>query len=397
MIEIAERVKYMSESETLAMARMSRELRAKGHDVISLSLGEPDFDTPDFIKQAAHEAIDQNYSHYTPVAGYDELLEAICEKFTRDNDLHYQKNQVVVSTGAKQCIANTMLALVNPGDEVLMPAPYWVSYREIIRLAGGIPVEIFAPIEADFKITPEQLQMAITHKAKVLIFSSPSNPTGSLYTRNELIALSEVIKNAPWLTVISDEIYELINYDGQHTSIGSIQGMQDQVVTINGLSKGFAMTGWRLGYMGAPTAIAQACIKIQGQVTSATCSITQRAAIAALKANPQQMMYMKDEFERRRNIAYKLLSEMDGLKLNKPSGAYYFFVDISHYLGKKVGSTVLHSADDFCQYLLHDAYVATVPGSAFGASNYVRISFSTTESLIREAIERIKKSLSKIS
>lgn len=397
MIEIAERIKHMSESETLAMARMSRELRAKGHDVINLSLGEPDFDTPDFIKKAAHEAIDQNYSHYTPVGGYDDLLEAICEKFERDNGLHYKKNQIVVSTGAKQCIANTMLALVNPGDEVLLPAPYWVSYREIIRLAGGEPVELYAPIEADFKVTAAQLEAAISPKTKVLIFSSPSNPTGSFYTRSELEDMADVIKKAPWLTVISDEIYELINYTSKHESIGAIEGMSEQVVTINGLSKGFAMTGWRLGYMGAPVAVAQACIKIQGQITSATCSITQRAAIAALKADPQTVMYMKEEFNRRRDLGYKLLSTIDGLKLNKPSGAYYFFVDISHYLGKKTGSKILANADDFCQYLLHDAFVATVPGTAFGASHYARISFSTTEALITEAIERIRKSLSKIS
>lgn len=397
MQRISQRVLNMAESETLAMARMSRELKAQGFDIINLSLGEPDFDTPDFIKEAAKKAIDDNYSHYTPVPGYDDLLEAIRIKFERDNGLLYNKNQIVVSTGAKQCIANAMLALVNEGDEVLVPAPYWVSYREIIKLAGGKSVEIYAPIEQDFKITPQQLEAAITSKSKVLIFSSPSNPTGSLYTREELKGIAVVLRKYPNITIISDEIYELINFTGKHESIGTLPGMENRVVTINGLSKGFAMTGWRLGYMGAPEDIAKACVKIQGQFTSATCSITQRAAIAALQAPPAAMNYMKEEFLKRRNLMHELLSTIPGLRLNLPPGAFYFFPDVTSYFGKKSENKIIQTADDLCMYLLHDAHVATVPGSAFGAEGYIRISYATSESDLIKAAKRIKKSLEKLS
>lgn len=397
MQRISQRVLNMAESETLAMARMSRELKAQGYDIINLSLGEPDFDTPDFIKESAKQAIDQNYSHYTPVPGYDELLEAIRIKFERDNGLFYTKNQIVVSTGAKQCIANAMLALVNEGDEVLVPAPYWVSYREIIKLAGGKSVEIYAPIEQDFKITPAQLEAAITPKSKVFIFSSPSNPTGSLYTRDELEGIAEVLRKYPEITIISDEIYELINFIGKHVSIGSLPGMENRVVTINGLSKGFAMTGWRLGYLGAPEEIAKACIKIQGQFTSATCSITQRAAITALLADPSVVNYMKETFLKRRNLMYELLKTIPELKLNLPPGAFYFFPNVTSYFGKQSGNKKILTAEDLCMYLLHDAHVATVPGSAFGAEGYIRISYATSENELTQAAERIKRSLQKLS
>lgn len=397
MQHISHRVLDMAESETLAMARISRELKAQGYDIINLSLGEPDFDTPDFIKESAKKAIDQNFSHYTPVAGYDDLLEAIRVKFERDNGLIYNKNQIVVSTGAKQCIANAMLALVNNGDEVLVPAPYWVSYREIIKLAGGKSVEIYAPIEQDFKITPAQLEAAITPKSKVFIFSSPNNPTGSLYTREELEGIADVFSKHPEITIISDEIYELINFTGKHESIGTLPGMENRVVTINGLSKGFAMTGWRLGYLGAPEEIAKACIKIQGQFTSATCSITQRAAITALQAQPSAMDYMKEAFLNRRNLMYELLKTIPGLKLNLPPGAFYFFPDVTYYFGKQSGDKKIQTTDDLCMYLMHDAHVATVPGSAFGAEGYIRISYATSENELTRAAERIKQSLEKLS
>lgn len=396
MQHISQRVLNMAESETLAMARMSRELKAQGYDIINLSLGEPDFDTPDFIKEAAKKAIDQNYSHYTPVAGYDELLETIRIKFERDNGLKYAKNQIVVSTGAKQSIANVMLAIVNEGDEVLVPAPYWVSYREIIKLAGGKVKEIYAPIEQDFKIKPAQLEAAITPKSKAFIFSSPSNPTGSVYSREELEGLANVLRKHPNIIVISDEIYELINFIGKHESIGTLPGMANQVVTVNGLSKGFAMTGWRLGYLGAPEYIANACIKIQGQTTSATCSITQRAAITALQTQPSAMNYMKEAFLKRRNLMHELLKTIPGLKLNLPSGAFYFFADVTTYFNKKVGDKKIQTAEDLCMYLLHDAHVATVPGSAFGAEGYIRISYATSENELTQAVQRMKQSLEKL-
>jgi aspartate aminotransferase len=393
---LSERVLHMAESETLAMARMSRELKAQGHDVINLSLGEPDFDTPAFIKDAAKKAIDENYTHYTPVAGYDELLEAISTKFKRDNQLNYSKQQILVSTGAKQCIANVMLAILNKGDEVIVPSPYWVSYREIIKLAGGVSVEVYAPIEMDFKVTPEQIKNAITPNTKAIIFSSPSNPTGSLYTHDELKAIAKLLTEYPHIVVISDEIYELINFQGNHVSIGTFPGMDKQVVTINGLSKGFAMTGWRLGYMGAPADIAAACIKLQGQFTSATCSITQRAAITALKADPKEMDYMKHAFLKRRDLMYSLLQQIDGIKLNLPPGAFYFFPDVASYFGSSFGDKVIQNADDLCMYLLNHAHVATVPGSAFGAPDYIRLSYATSEEQLVKAIDRIKSALSQL-
>lgn len=396
MIRFSRRLENMAESETLAMARLSRELKAQGKDIINLSLGEPDFDTPVFIKDAAKKAIDDNFSHYTPVPGYDDLLEAISVKFKRDNGLDYKKSQILTSTGAKQSIANVVLSVVDEGDEVLVPAPYWVSYREIIKLAGGTPVVIQASITQDFKVTAAQVEAAITPKTKMFLFSSPCNPTGSVYSHEELHAIAKVLGNHPDILIVADEIYELINFEGNHTSIGIFDEVKDRVVTVNGLSKGFAMTGWRLGYLGAPEAVAKACIKMQGQFTSATCSITQRAAITALQADPRQMDYMKEAFHRRRDLAYRLLKEIDGLKVNHPAGAFYFFPDVTAYLGKSAGDKVIHTADDLCMYLLYEAEVALVPGSAFGTPEYIRLSYSTSEDQIEKAIGRVKIALERL-
>jgi len=386
----------MAESETLAMARLSRELKATGKDVVNLSLGEPDFDTPGFIKEAAKKAIDDNFSHYTPVGGYDDLLEAISEKFSRDNGLQYGKSQIVASTGAKQSISNVVLAVVDDGDEVIIPAPYWVSYREIIKLAGGTPVVIEAGISQDFKVTAEQVRAAITPRTKMFLFSSPCNPTGSVYSYDELKSLAEVFAQHPGILIVADEIYELINFEGKHTSIGTFEEVKDRVVTINGLSKGFAMTGWRLGYLGAPESVAKACIKMQGQFTSATCSITQRAAITALKADPAEMSYMQLAFRRRRDLAYTLLKDIEGLKVNYPTGAFYFFPDVSHYLGRKHGANMIAGTEALCMYLLNEAYVALVPGSAFGFPDCIRISYSTSEEEIVKGIGRLKEALYKL-
>lgn len=390
MIRFSQRLENLAESETLAMSRLSRELKAQGKDVINLSLGEPDFDTPEFIKTAAKKAIDENFSHYTPVPGYDELLDAISHKFKRDNGLEYSRSQILASTGAKQSIANLVLSVINEGDEVLVPAPYWVSYREIIKLAGGIPVVIEAGITQDFKVTAEQVKAKITPKSRMFLFSSPCNPTGSVYSYEELKSLAEMFAGYPDILIVADEIYELINFGSKHHSIGTFEQVKNQVVTINGLSKGFAMTGWRLGYIGAPEAVAKACIKMQGQFTSATCSITQRAAITALMAPPEEMDYMKEAFEKRRNMVYELLKEIKGLKVNMPVGAFYFFPDITAYLGKKYLTYTINTSEDLCMYLLHEANVALVSGSAFGAPEYIRLSYAASEAQLTEALKRLK-------
>lgn len=393
MTHFSRRLLNMAESETLAMARLSRELKAQGKDIINLSLGEPDFDTPDYIKQAAKDAIDQNFSHYTPVAGYDELLDAICLKLKRDNGLDFKRSQILVSTGAKQCIANLVMACIDEGDEVIVPAPYWVSYREIIKMAGGKPVEVLAGIDQDFKVTAEQVEKAITSKTKMFMFSSPCNPTGSVYSHDELEAIVNVLAKYPNIIVVSDEIYELINFVGKHVSIGSFDGVKDRTVTINGLSKAFAMTGWRLGYMAAPDDIAKASIKMQGQFTSATCSITQRAAIVALTNGPEKVSNMIAAFQKRKELAHRLLCEIPNIVVNNPQGAFYFFPDISYYIGKSAGKYTIKNSDDLSMYLIHEANVSTVPGSAFGAENYIRLSYATSEDLIIKAIERIKLAL----
>ena len=399
METLSDRINMLSESETLAMTRKSRELRAKGYDVINLSIGEPDFNTPEFIKDAAKAAIDQNRTHYPPVPGYPELREAICEKLKRDNGLDYAPEQIVVSGGAKHSIANVMLCLVNKGDEVIVPAPYWVSYREIIKLAEGIPVVVEATLDNDFKITAEQIKAAITPKTKVLIYSSPCNPTGSVYTGEELKAIAEVIAAHPGIYIISDEIYELIRFEGTHESIAQFDFIKDRVITINGVSKGFAMTGWRVGYMAAPLEIAKACDKLQGQMTSATCSISQYASIEAMKTDPatnKEIRKMVDTFRERRDLVFGLLEEIPGFRNNVPEGAFYFFPNVSEYYGKKFGDQEINDSTDLCMYLLNHAHVALVPGDAFGNPDCMRISYATSKKLLITAITRISEALSEL-
>jgi aspartate aminotransferase len=396
MTKVSERLKRLSESATLAMARMSRELKEKGHNVIPLSLGEPDFDTPDFIKVAAKKAIDDNFSHYTPVPGLPELRIAISHKFKRDNNLDYSAEQIVVSTGAKQSLANVCLSLLNPGDEVLLPTPYWVSYADIVTLSEGVSVKIESKIENDFKITAAQLESKITDKTKLLMFSSPCNPSGTVYTKKELTDIAEMLEKYPNIYIIADEIYEHINFTEEHFSIGSIPSIKERVITVNGVSKGFAMTGWRVGFIGAPLWIAKACTKIQGQVTSATCSISQKAAETAVSANPEVVSKMKDIFLERRDLVLEKFNEIDGIKCNVPEGAFYLFPDISYYFGKSDGETTINSSDDLCMYLLNKCYVALVAGTPFGNPECVRISYAASEENLLEAIRRIKKQLSKL-
>ncbi|AVM49744.1 pyridoxal phosphate-dependent aminotransferase [Capnocytophaga sp. oral taxon 878] len=391
---LSERINAMEASATLAMAAKTRELKAEGKDIIGLSLGEPDFNIPDFIKEAAKAAIDQNYSKYTPVEGYLDLREAVCQKLQRDNGLTYKPSQIVVSTGAKQCLANAALAMINPGDEVIFPAPYWVSYKEIAKLAGGVPVEVLATIENDFKMTPAQLEAAITSKTKMVWFNSPNNPSGSVYSKQELEALAEVLKKHPNIFILSDEIYEYINFTNEsYCSFAAIEGMYERTITINGLSKAFAMTGWRIGYLAAPEWIAKACNKVQGQMTSGTNAIAQRAAIAALKAPKSEIQYMIDEFKKRRDLVLQLLGEIDGLQLNVPEGAFYVFPNVSAFFGKTLRGHTINNASDFSLYLLEKAQVATVTGEAFGDGNCIRISYAASEKELREAIRRIKESL----
>lgn len=393
---LSERILSLTESATLAMTRKSRELVAAGRNIINLSIGEPDFNTPDFVKVAAHEAIDQNYSHYPPVSGYPELLDAIITKFKRDNGLHFTRDQILVSTGAKHSIANVVLSVVNPGDEVLLPAPYWVSYSEIIRLAGGIPVEISTSIENDFKITNQQLSDAITSKTKMMIYSSPCNPTGSVYSEQELRSIAEVLAPHKNIYVISDEIYEHINFIGPHFSIGAVESIADRVITVNGVSKAFAMTGWRIGYLGASKEIAQACVKMQGQFTSGACTIAQRAAIAALLASPTVTHTMKEAFLQRRNFVLAGLRTIPGLVVNEPEGAFYVFPEVSSYFGKSYAGTTIKDANDLCLFLLDQADVALVSGDSFGAPGYFRISYATSEENLKAAVTQIGEALSKL-
>jgi aspartate aminotransferase len=391
---LSDRINSLPVSETLAMAAKARELRAEGKDIIGLSLGEPDFNTPDFIKDAAIEAINQNYNSYSPVDGYVELKEAICVKFKRDNDVIYKPNQIVVSTGAKQSIANVAQVLLNPGDEIILPTPYWVSYSAIATLCEAISIEVPSTIETNFKITPDQLEAAITPKTKMVFFNSPNNPSGTIYTEQEYRAFAAVLEKYPTIYVLSDEIYEHINYDVKPFSFAAIESMYDRTITVNGLAKAFAMTGWRLGYLGAPEWIAKACTKMQGQITSGTNSITQRAAITAVLAPVEKIQFMVDEFRNRRNIIVDLLNDIPGFKVNIPDGAFYVFPDVSAFFGKTIDGFSINNAGDFSMFLLEKANVATVSGEAFGTANCIRISYAASESQIREAMKRIKKAVS---
>ncbi len=392
--KLSERIVNMSTSATLAMAAKARELRGEGKDIIGLSLGEPDFSTPDFIKNAAIKAVNEDYNSYTPVDGYVELKEAVITKFKRDNNLSYTLPQIVVSTGAKQSLANIAAVLLDKGDEVILPCPYWVSYSDIVKLNEGVPVEVKTDIDTDFKMTASQLEAAITPRTKMIWFSSPCNPSGSLYSTEELNALAQVILKYPNIYVVSDEIYEHINYTGKpHASMAGIDGMFDRTITVNGVSKAFAMTGWRIGYIGAPDWIARACNKMQGQVTSGANCIAQRAVIEALNASPTTVKYMIDEFNVRRDMILNLLNDIEGFKTNTPEGAFYVFPDISFFFGKTLRGRTINNASDFSLYLLEEALVATVTGDAFGNPNCIRISYAASQDQIKEAIKRIKEAL----
>ena len=390
---LSERIKKLATSQTLAFAAMARELKSQGKDIIGLSLGEPDFNTPDFIKDAAIKAIEDDYNSYTPVDGYVELKKAIIKKFKRDNNLDYDLSQIVVSTGAIQSLSNIAASLINPGDEVILPCPYWVSYSDIIKLNGGIPVEVKTTIDSDFKMSGDDLKKAITSKTKMLWFSSPCNPSGSVYSSNELKEISEVLMDHPEIYVVSDEIYEHINFSGAHSSIATFNKMYNRTITVNGVSKAFAMTGWRIGYIGAPKWVARACNKMQGQVTSGANCIAQRAVITALQENPSKIQYMVDEFKERRNLILDLLNEINGFKCNKPEGAFYVFPDVSHYFGKTIEGFTINNASDMSMFLLENALVATVTGDAFGDPNCIRISYAASKEQLVEAVTRIKKKL----
>ena len=393
---LSERHNTLSVSKTIQMAALSRELKEQGKQVISLSLGEPDFHTPRHIMDAGIRGIEENYHAYPPVAGYPDLKEAICNKFKRDNDLDYNPNQIVVSAGAKQSIVNIMLSLLNPGDEVLIPAPFWVSYPDMVKLAKGTPKHIYAGIEQDFKVTPEQLRGALNKKTKVFLFSSPSNPTGSVYTKAELAAFVEVLKNFPDVIIISDEIYEYINFQGGHQSIAQFESVKDRVVIINGVSKGFAMTGWRIGYIAAPQWLAKACEKIQGQITSGACSIAQRAVIEAMTGDLSPTIMMRDSFLKRRDIVKSLLDDIPGVITNQPNGAFYIFPNVKSYIGKTDGTKTIENVDELCMYILESVHVALVGGSSFGNDNCLRISYAAAEEDLKEAIARIKSCLSQL-
>ena len=398
MEDVSARVSNLAISQTLAMSQKSRDLQAKGYDVINLSVGEPDFNTPEHIKEAAIKAINENYSHYTPVPGYPALLEAISNKLKRENNLDYAKDQIVVSCGAKHSLANVILSLVNKGDEVIVPAPYWVSYVEMVKLAEGENVIIQTNIDNDFKITPEQLKNAITAKTKVLFLCSPSNPTGSLYSKDELKAIAEVIANADHdIYIISDEIYEHINFESKHESIAQFEFIRDKVIIVNGVSKGYAMTGWRIGFIAAPKWIAKACTKIQGQVTSGASSISQMASIAAFNSDSTCIKEMVKAFKRRRDLVVELMKSIEGLKNNVPQGAFYLFPEASSYFGKSDGETTINNAMDLSMYILEKAHVATVSGCAFGSPNYIRFSYATSDDKLREAIKRMKNVLDKLN
>ncbi len=392
--KLSNRINAMATSATLAMAAKARELREEGKDIIGLSLGEPDFTVPEFVKDSAIKAVNDDYHAYTPVDGYGDLKQAIITKFDRDNNLTYTPSQIVVSTGAKQSLANLAMVLLNEGDEVLLPAPYWVSYSDISKLAGGVPVEIKTSIESDFKITPRALEAAITPKTKMMIYSSPCNPSGSVYTEKELRALADVLVNYPDIIVISDEIYEHINFTENHASIATFEDMYDRTVVVNGVSKAFAMTGWRIGYIGAPDWIARACNKMQGQITSGANCIAQRATITALENSPSKIKYMVDAFKERRKLILNLLSEIPGFKTNEPQGAFYVFPNITYYFGKTMRGKTINNASDFSLFLLEEANVATVTGEAFGDPNCIRISYAASDEDIIEAMKRIKVALS---
>jgi aspartate aminotransferase len=391
---LSDRILNMATSATLAMAAKARELKAEGKDIIGLSLGEPDFNTPDFIKEAAKKAIDENYNSYTPVDGYAELKQTIITKFKRDNNLVYNPKQIVVSTGAKQCLANVALVLLNEGDEVILPCPYWVSYSDIVKLSDGVPVEVETSIENDFKMTTHQLEAAITPKTKMIWFSSPCNPSGSVYSKSELRALADILVKYPNIYIVSDEIYEHINFVGGHASMAEFNDMYDRTITINGVSKAFAMTGWRIGFLGGPEPIARACNKMQGQITSGANCIAQRAVITALEADPSKVQYMVDEFKVRRDLILKLLNNIEGFSCNTPEGAFYVFPDVSAFYGKIMNGNLINNATDFSLYLLEAALVATVTGDAFGNPNCIRISYAASQDQIIEAINRIKKAVS---
>lgn len=396
---LSNRVNSLSESATLEMTRLSRILKSQGHDVINLSIGEPDFNTPTAIKDAAIIAINNNKTHYTPVSGLPELREAIAEKLKRDNDLEFDADQIVVSNGAKQSIANVILCLINPEDEVIIPAPYWVSYPEFVHLAEGKIVEIPTTIDTDFKITAEQLENAITEKTKAIIFSSPSNPTGMLYSDKELKEIAEVVSRHKNVVIISDEIYEFINFSGKHRSIAEFDFVKEQVVVINGVSKGYAMTGWRIGYAAAPKYLAKACDIVQGQYTSGASSISQLAALEAMKTSKEsssEIEYMLRAFKERRDLVYELLCDIPGINVNMPDGAFYFFPEVNSYYGKSNGKTTIENSKDLCLYILENVYVALVPGSAFGNPDCVRISYATSKELLIEAIKRIKSALAEL-
>ncbi|UYQ94239.1 pyridoxal phosphate-dependent aminotransferase [Chitinophaga horti] len=396
MLQLAERLSRISEPQTIKMAKLSRELKAQGIDIVDLSIGEPDFDTPVHIRDAAKKAIDEGFTHYTPVAGYPEVKKAVTVKLQRDNGLTYTPEQIVVSTGAKQSIANAVLSIINPGDEVIIPTPYWVTYSELVKLCQGEVKFVACGIENDYKITPAQLEAAITPKTRMFMFSSPCNPTGSVYSREELEALAAVFAKHPQIYILSDEIYEYINYIGAHTSIASFGDLKERTVIINGLSKGFAMTGWRLGYLAAPLHIAKAADKIQSQFTSATCSITQKAAVAALTGPLDTANDMVAEFRNRRAFVYNAMKEIKGLVVNEPAGAFYMFPDVSAFFGKTAEGMEVNNADDLCMYLLHKANVSLVTGAAFGAPNCLRMSYASSMEKLTEGLKRLKAGLEKL-
>ena len=396
---LSNRILNMAESETLAMTAKARELKAQGRDVISLSIGEPDFNTPDIVKEAAKKAIDDNFTHYPPVPGYADLREAICQKFRRDNGLEFKPEQIIVSTGAKQSIYQLVQCLINPGDEVIIPTPFWVSYKEIVRVAEGKCVYVKTKLENDFKVTPEQLEAAITPRTKLIMFSSPSNPTGMLYSKEELKGIADVVARHENLFVMADEIYEHINFVGRHESIAQFPEVKDRVITVNGVAKGFAMTGWRIGFIAAPLVIAKACNKLQGQVTSATCYIAQKATVCAMLMDPatsDDIINMRAIFKKRRDLVYNLLSEIPGIKVRMPQGAFYFFPDVSSYYGKSFNGTKIENSTDMAFYLLNEANVATVMGVAFGDDSCIRLSYATSEELLVEALRRIKEALARL-
>ncbi len=393
---LSKMVRNMSESETIKMAQMARDLKAKGHDVISLSLGEPDFDTPDHIKMSAVKALSEGFTKYTPVPGIPELLEAISKKFKRDNHLDYAPNQIIVSNGAKQSIANVCLALLEEGDECIIFTPYWVSYMEIVKMTGATPVLVKAGIERDFKVTAEQVEAAITPRTKMVLFSSPVNPTGSVFSKSELHAIAEVIGKHENIFIVADEIYEYINFVGHHYSIGSFAEVKDRTITVNGFAKGYSMTGWRLGYLGAPKFIADACNKIQSQFTSGANSFSQKAGAFALNSSLEATHKMREQFHHRRDIVVSLLSEITGFKVNNPQGAFYVFPDISYYFGKSDGTYVIKNADDFCDYIMQTVFVGLVSGSAFGDDDCFRLSYAASEKQLREAIARIRSAVEKL-